>query len=397
MLNPCCRFKDNPGFAGIYSLLRRGFMGVLMKKVISSEAVWRSIREKMLLQESKMTAAIEELKRVAQESSDPRKILAISDTKNRLEFRRAHVIRLMSATPRKGMEIVEEILGNLKSILGLTEFQLAQVGAFIECWNPRYKNEFSTSRDLFYNCDHVARRTVTIGLKVDWGYLECGSGWIHSDNVTVITAAHVLAALSTARTNYKTEGVVVKPYHSSKWLRADVVMVASRKSDVGHLSLPSPYNAGGPPLTIANSDPEVSLPIIAFGTANYPAEILGPEYSGFRGISVEGTMRTGVVTAPSHFPRDMFKLTAKIEDGMVGGPIVDANGTVVGVTSNSQNGIKAHCIVDLINNRGDNIVSTSIPADVAAHRRTKRLFLKGVSHALNRMGMGDLADEIRRR
>ena len=383
-------------------------MGVPMKKFISSEAVWRSIREQMLLQESKVTAAIEELKRAVQEQSDAGKIFAISDTKNDSEFTRKHLRILMSARPLIGTELVEKSLGSLKYTLGKTEFELAKVGEFIKCWNPRYTNEFSTSRDLFYNCDHVARRTVTIGLKVDpaiWNrsYLECGSGWIHSDNVTVITAAHVLAALSTAITSYKGEGVVVKPpYGTSKWLRTDVGMVTSRKSDVGHLSLASPYNAGGPPLTIANSDPEVSLPIIAFGTANYPAEIFGPEYFGR--VSVEGTMRTGVVTAPSHFPRDIFKLTAKIEDGMVGGPIVDANGTVVGVTSNSQNGIKSHCIVDLINDRGDNIVSASIPADIAARRRTKRaarrrtkrLFLKGVSDALNLMGMDDLADEIRK-
>lgn len=261
-------------------------------------------------------------------------------------------------------------------------------------WRPHFEkaknNEFHIPLDNLYTFYNVFCRVVQIGLKVDpaiWNqsYVYCGCGWIHSDNVTVITTAHVLVALSKAITNPRVRGVeyvVVDPIHSSDSLRANVVMVASRRSDVGLLFLPSPYNAGGPPLTIASSDPEVDLPVIVYGR---PCEV------------VEAATKR---LHPGTFKFDDFNLEAELQEIVDGMPIVDLNGTVVGITSVSNYyrgkvsliGIKSRCIVDTINYVGDNIVSTSIPAD-----GRKNAFLKGVSHALNQMGMDDLADEFRKR
>lgn len=248
----------------------------------------------------------------------------------------------------------------------------------------------------------VKRNTVTIGMKVDraiYGrdYVWFGSGWIHSDNVTVITAAHVLGAASDLLTEKPgMEYVVVKPYGSSGKLRVNEIMVASSTSDTGILTLQSSYNAPGSSLFLHDSGPDQGWTVTAVGTPGRGGP-LGPE----------GTTRSGKVTAVSvrHFP-DVFKFSGKIEGGMSGGPVISAQSfTVVGVNSASAShketgkfmyslAVKSRYVVNLINRRADAadvIVSTRIPTD-----RSDPVFLAGVGTALSVAGATDLAQRYAR-
>ena len=88
-----------------------------MEGVISSEAVWRSIREWALNQERDIWKVIEELEKVAQEELDEEVRLSLSQIGDRLEVELEALNAITAATPEVVAKLGEKDFGDIERLL----------------------------------------------------------------------------------------------------------------------------------------------------------------------------------------------------------------------------------------------------------------------------------------
>lgn len=241
------------------------------------------------------------------------------------------------------------------------------------------------------NIENVKRSTVSFGITTTnspTGYLWGGSGWIHHDKTTVVTAAHVIGSLSELLITHRNAELCVRPYGSSQDLRVNNLIKVSANSDVAILTLQSPYHEvlG---LDLHDHGPSEGAKVTAVGTptANKEYWHLGPE----------GTTKSGEVTKISvPESRYFFEISCVTEIGMSGGPtVLDSNSVVVGLNSGGTEtysySTHSHQILDLMRSRGD-VITTTISSGIPLDGRSP-VYLAGVGSLLTNLGRKDLAQK----
>ncbi|MEW5773550.1 MAG: serine protease [Thermodesulfobacteriota bacterium] len=130
-----------------------------------------------------------------------------------------------------------------------------------------------------------------------------GSGFVVEDGTRIITNYHVIEGAS--------EVVIKTP--DDKVAKVEVVDTDSIQ-DLALLKL----DGAGPPLEIATELPQVGQEVAAIGSPK----------------GLERTLSTGIVSAlRKQDGREVVQITAPVSQGSSGGPVLDAEGRVVGVAS----------------------------------------------------------------
>ncbi|OMH27563.1 serine protease [Tersicoccus phoenicis] len=142
------------------------------------------------------------------------------------------------------------------------------------------------------------------------GQNQTGSGWVISPG-RVVTNAHVVAGVD--------QPVVEVPGQNA--LPADVVLFDPAQ-DVAVLAVDglgtAPLQAGG---QLAGGDSAV--------VAGYP--LGGPYQAKPAGVQSRGTVRVPDIYGSGTSPREVYQLSADVQQGNSGGPLLDTRGRVVGM------------------------------------------------------------------
>lgn len=102
-----------------------------MERVISSEAVWQSIREWALDQEGLIWKVLEDLEKIAQEELDEEVRLSLSQIGDRLEVELEALDAITAATPEVVAKLGEKDLGDIERLLMDQARMLGRFNAFI--------------------------------------------------------------------------------------------------------------------------------------------------------------------------------------------------------------------------------------------------------------------------
>ena len=143
-----------------------------------------------------------------------------------------------------------------------------------------------------------------------------GTGFLVDSNGTVVTNAHVVGQASTVQVRFNDKGA----YHDAKVLSVDA------STDLAAVKVDSSAVQGIRPLELADSDKaQVGDSVVAIG---YP---LGLDRTATSGI-VSGLERQ--IQSPNGFSIDkVIQTDAAVNPGNSGGPLLNANGQVIGVNS----------------------------------------------------------------
>jgi putative serine protease PepD len=164
---------------------------------------------------------------------------------------------------------------------------------------------------------YAAASPSVVFIRVDRGSSSAsGTGFLISDNGTIVTNAHVVEGATTARVRLGDRG------------RDFTATIVGRdpSSDLAVIRIPASATKGLKPLTLADSDKvKVGDTAVAIG---YP---LGLDRTVTAGI-VSGVGRE--IQAPNGFQIDeAIQTDAPINPGNSGGPLLDSTGRVIGVNS----------------------------------------------------------------
>lgn len=161
------------------------------------------------------------------------------------------------------------------------------------------------AQQLFRN----AKDSVVVVVAVD-AYsrpTSLGTGFYIKDGREVVTNHHVIKGSSEVRVKTP-EGNLVTALR---------VKAVDKKHDIAILEMPS--EGKGQPLPLHTGDPEVGEEILAIGNPK----------------GLEKTLSTGVVSGLRRMDGNslVYQITAPISPGSSGGPVLNADGQVLGVTS----------------------------------------------------------------
>ena len=134
--------------------------------------------------------------------------------------------------------------------------------------------------------------------------LGIGSGFFVDDGAKLVTNLHVVEGASSVRIRSA----------SGEVQEIDTSLGVDRERDLILLSVPSK----GAPLELAQREPEIGEDVIAIGNP--------------RGL--EGTLSVGIVSGIRNDEGSVYyQITAPISPGSSGGPVIETNGTVLGVST----------------------------------------------------------------
>ena len=164
---------------------------------------------------------------------------------------------------------------------------------------------------------YAAASPSVVFIRVDrGGSAASGTGFLISDNGTIVTNAHVVEGATTARVRLGDHGRDITA----------TIVGRDPSSDLAVIKVPASATKGIKPLTLADSDKvKVGDLAVAIG---YP---LGLDRTATSGI-VSGVGRE--IQAPNGFQIDeAIQTDAPINPGNSGGPLLDSAGRVIGVNS----------------------------------------------------------------
>ncbi|MFW5734627.1 MAG: S1C family serine protease [Oceanidesulfovibrio sp.] len=161
------------------------------------------------------------------------------------------------------------------------------------------------AQELFRNAQGSV--VVVVGVDAYSRPKSLGTGFFIKDGRYVVTNHHVIKDSSELRVKIS-EGSVVT---------ARRVKAVDEDHDIAILEMPS--EGKGTPLPLSSGNPEIGEEILAIGNP--------------RGL--EKTLSTGVVSGVRTMNGGslVYQITAPISPGSSGGPVLNANGQVLGVTS----------------------------------------------------------------